>query len=207
MLLPYNDLVEKYSIKVRGVLHIGAHYGEEHRLYRSHGISEIAYFEPLKSNFEVLSSRVNDGAILYNIALGSEEGEVEMYVETLNNGQSSSVLKPELHLLQYPQIVFNKKETVQMRRLDDVIDNSDGRYNMMNMDVQGYELEVLKGSVKTLPGIDYIISEINRAEVYKDCAKIEQLQDFLSPFGFVLVEQAWVGGTWGDGLFIKKHLL
>jgi len=207
MLLDYNLLVRKYSMKVRGVLHIGAHHGEEHGIYRSHGISEIAYFEPIMSNYEVLSARVTDGSLLYNMALGAEEKEIEMYVETQNKGQSSSVLEPGLHLVQYPDIVFHMREKVQMRRLDDVVDNSSGKYNMINMDVQGYELEVLKGAVETLRNVDYIISEINREEVYKGCARIEQLQEFLQPFGFVLMDQSWAGVTWGDGFFIKKHLI
>jgi hypothetical protein len=75
---------------------------------------------------------------------------------------------------------------------------------MINIDVQGYELEVFKGAEKTLEHIDYIISEINRDDVYKNCAKINELQFFLSRFGFKLVEENWLGGIWGDGFFIKQ---
>jgi len=205
MLLDFNNIVTKYNMKINGVLHIGAHYGEEHGLYRFNDIENIVYFEPLKNNFEVLKSRVENDAILYNIALSQENKEVEMFVETANNGQSSSILEPVLHLSQYPGIVFNKKETVQMKRLDDIFESLDKIYNFINIDVQGYELEVFKGAKKTLEKIDYIITEINRDEVYKNCAKIDELCEFLSEFGFVLVEQIWNGGTWGDGLFIKVN--
>jgi hypothetical protein len=75
----------------------------------------------------------------------------------------------------------------------------------MIIDVQGYEMEVFKGAKKTLENVDYIMSEINRAEVYKDCAKLEELITFLKPYGFELVEESWDGITWGDGLFIKKN--
>jgi len=109
-------------------------------------------------------------------------------------------------LLQYPHIVFNEREEVQMKRLDDIgIDVS--QYNLINIDVQGYELEVLKGSEKFLNNIDYIISEINRDEVYINCAKYNELINFLKPYGFELVEQSWDGITWGDGFFIKKNNL
>ena len=77
-------------------------------------------------------------------------------------------------------------------------------YNFIVIDVQGYELEVFKGAKNTLDNIDYIISEINRDELYENCAKIEQLVEFLSNYGFEFIEHNWVGGTWGDGLFIKK---
>lgn len=207
MILDFDHIIKKYDMRINGVLHIGAHYGEEHSLYKKNGINRIVYFEPLVNNFRVLESRIGNDAILYNIALGSESKEIEMYVETANNGQSSSILEPSLHLIQYPSIVFNHKEKVSMKKLDDVIDNSQKDYNLINIDVQGYELEVFKGSIKTLENIDYIIAEINRDEVYKDCAKVQDLEIFLSDYGFSLVEQNWIGGTWGDGLFVKSKLL
>jgi FkbM family methyltransferase len=208
MLLDFNSIVRKYNMKISGVLHIGAHYGEEHSLYKMNNINKIVYFEPLKNNFQVLESKVGGDATLYNIALGQEEKEIEMFVETANNGQSSSILEPVLHLVQYPGILFNDRETVQMKRLDDVIDNSNSEYNFINIDVQGYELEVFKGSTKTLENIDYIIAEINRDEVYKNCAKVNELCEFLGQYGFDLVEENWVDygkGDWGDGLFVKKR--
>ena len=33
MLLDFSYVVAKYGMKINGVLHIGAHYGEEHHLY------------------------------------------------------------------------------------------------------------------------------------------------------------------------------
>ena len=44
-----------------------------------------------------------------------------MYVESANQGQSSSILRPNLHLKQYPHITFDEKETVEMVRLDDLL--------------------------------------------------------------------------------------
>jgi len=202
MLLDFNDLIKKFNMNITGVIHIGAHYGQEHELYIKQGIKNIVYFEPLTKNFEILKSNVGDESILFNCALGNENKNIEMFVESANNGMSSSILEPKLHTEQYPHIVFNDKEVVEMRRLDDIDFNFNG-YNFINIDVQGYELEVFKGSENTLKNIDYIISEINRDELYKNCSKIDELKKFLEPWGFQLVEQNWEGGTWGDGLFIK----
>jgi hypothetical protein len=91
-----------------------------------------------------------------------------------------------------------------MKRLDDMgID--DEKYNMIVIDVQGYELEVFKGSSNFLKKIDYIFSEINRDEVYENCVRVEELSDFLSSYGFELSEHNWVGGSWGEALYIKKN--
>ena len=204
MLLNFSELVKKYNMDIKGVIHIGAHYGQEHQLYKENNIKNISYFEPLSRNFNVLSSNITDGSKLFNFALGNDNKQIEMFVETANSGMSSSILKPKLHLEQYPHIVFNDVETVEMKRLDEVELDFEN-YNFINIDVQGYELEVFKGSVNFLKNVDYIISEINRDEVYVGCAKLDELNNFLGEFGFELVESTWDGGTWGDGLYIKTN--
>ena len=75
--------------------------------------------------------------------------------------------------------------------------------NMINIDVQGYELEVFKGGEKTLEHIDYIFSEINNVHLYENGTLLSELIDFLSKYNFKLVEESWDGVTWGDGFFIK----
>ena len=203
MLLDFDNLLKKYDLKIKGVIHIGAHYGEEHHHYKKNNIENVAYFEPLKKNYEVLEQNIKDNSLLFNLALGNEEKEVSMFVETANNGQSSSILKPSLHLKQYPHITFNEFETVSMKKLDRVGLNKKS-YNMINIDVQGYELEVFKGSTEILKEIDYIISEVNRDEVYENCTKVNELDKFLSSFGFDRVETSWDGHTWGDAFYLKQ---
>jgi len=188
---------------IRGVIHIGAHFGEENRVYDEINIKNRIFFEPLSSSFSVLQKKLNGKFPALNIALGNENKKVTMFVEKDNKGQSSSILKPALHLTQYPNIKFESTEIVKMARLDGLeLELSD--YNFISIDVQGYELEVFKGAKNSLKHIDYIVSEINRDELYKDCARVEDLVKFLNPYGFELVEENWIGGTWGDGLFVKK---
>jgi FkbM family methyltransferase len=206
MLLDLKSLKEKYNLNITGVIHVGAHYGQENTVYNELNIQNRIFFEPLKDSFEILKSNVSEPHLLFNFALGSENKKVTMNVERNNQSQSSSILVPKLHLTQYPSIVFNETEEVNMVRLDDVNFDS-SKYNFIMIDVQGYELEVFKGAEKTLSNIDYIMSEINRDELYENCARIEELEVFLGHFGFKLVEENWAGGTWGDGLFIKKDKL
>lgn len=203
MLLNFSQLFEKYNMNIKGIIHIGAHYGQEHGLYKSHSIQNIMYFEPIIKNYEILKQNVGEDAVLFNLALGNENKEIDMFVESANKGMSSSILEPIVHLTQYPWIKFNEKETVQMKRLDDIEFDRES-YNFINIDVQGYELEVFKGSEKFLEKVDYIISEINRDELYKNCTVVDELSDFLSNYGFELVEINWEGGTWGDGLYVKN---
>ena len=124
-----------------------------------------------------------------------------MNVETANQGQSNSLLKPKKHLEQYAWIQFHKTEKVNVYRLDNLIfERKD--YNFLNMDIQGYELEALKGAKQTLKSIDYVYTEVNRDEVYENCARVEQLDFFLKDFE--RVHTNWMGGTWGDSLYLRK---
>lgn len=203
MLLDLKKLIEKYDLNIQGVIHIGAHHGQENKTYDELDIKNRMFFEPLKSNFEVLKNNVSDEYVLINKALGNEEKNIKMFVESANMGQSSSILKPKLHEKQYPHIKFEEEEIVEMVKLDNVEFKRED-YNFINIDVQGYELEVFKGGKNTLESIDYVMSEINRDELYENCAKVDELINFLSDYGFELVEEDWAGRTWGDGLFIKK---
>lgn len=108
MLLDFNKLFEKYGLKIKGVLHIGAHHGQEYETYANKGIRPILFFEPLKENFEKLKSYVQHAPFTYlhNYALGNKEGKIKMNVEHANQGQSSSILNPKKHLKHYPDITF-----------------------------------------------------------------------------------------------------
>jgi FkbM family methyltransferase len=202
MLLNLDSLKEKYDLKIKGVLHIGAHIGQEFQTYERLGIKNVMFFEPIKNTFNRLKENIGDKAILINIALGNKEDEVEMFTETINEGQSSSVLEPDYHLVQHPSIQFDGKETVKMTKLDKFIEHKE-KFNFINIDVQGYELEVFKGGSEYLNTIDYVMTEVNRAELYKGCAKIEELDSYLGSYGFNRVETTWAGGTWGDAFYIK----
>ena len=202
MLMGYNDIIKNHNLNIRGVIHIGAHWGEE---IPSYGNIPIIAFEPLKNSFKILSDKFKSlpNVTLVNKALGDQIGQSFMYVETANGGQSSSILKPKLHLTQYPHITFDSTEQVEMIRLDDY-EFDKQKYNFINIDVQGYELKVFKGAENVLQYIDYIYAEVNRAEVYEGCAQIGELDEYLAKFDFERVAVDWSGNTWGDALWIKK---
>jgi len=203
MLISFTNLKRKYNMNITGIIHIGGHFGEEINEYVNAGIQDIVIFEPLESNFNILFENVNNlnaNILGHQVALGPEEKNVEMYVSS-NEGLSSSVLKPKVHLTQYEDITFNQIEKVEMKTLDSY-NYTD--YNFINMDVQGYELEVLRGAKETLKNIDYVYCEVNRDEVYEDNAYVEEIDQFLSTYGMTRVETNWEGGTWGDALYIKQ---
>lgn len=198
MLIKLSDAIREHGLNITGIIHVGGHHGQEFTEYRSCGVRNIVFIEPCRPAFQILKRRFTGQAKLYNCALGAFNGTAVMNVETANTGQSNSLLKPKKHLQQYPSITFNQTELVQVRTMDSLkLKNC----NMLNMDVQGYELEVLKGGTETLRGIDIIYTEVNRDEVYEGCARVEQLDAYLKDFERVQTD--WSGGTWGDAIYVR----
>jgi len=193
-------------MNVKGIIHIGAHYGQEIPDYIDMGIQDIILFEPLEENFNILAENVKDlnaNIVGHQIALGSKPGRSTMYVSD-HNRISSSILKPKVHLTHHPNVSFPGKEEVEV----DCLDNFDSfGYNFINMDVQGYELEVLKGAKKTLESVDYVYCEVNRDEVYENNAFVEELDVFLKGYDMVRKETSWEGQIWGDALYVRENLV
>jgi len=210
MTLPFSELAAKHGLSITGVIYVGAHWGEEYDCFKQLGAQRFAMFEPTISSFIRLSQRFGgkDDVRLYNLALGNKNERTFMFTETGNQGQSNSLLEPLTHLTAHPEVKFTGKQEVNVRRLDDMTNDEVPRqfYNMLYMDVQGYELEVLRGAAKTLNGIEYIYTEVNRDELYKGCGKIDELDAFLAPYGFVRVETEWAGNFgWGDALYVRRQ--
>ena len=208
MLLSFNSLIRKYSINVTGVIHVGGHIGQEMETYRKNNVDNLIVFEPQQIPFQKLKSVVDSldfpNVQLVNKALGNSCSTVEMTCN--DDGLCSSILNPKHVLEQYPNIIFDRKETVEMITMDSFI-GENHNYNFLNMDTQGYELEVLRGAEKTLRKIDCVYTEVNNTEVYENNALIEDIDDFLKEYDMVRVETDWMGGTWGDAFYIRRHLI
>jgi FkbM family methyltransferase len=207
MLIPLKGAIERHGLKIRGIVHVGAHRGQELEAYTENGINDIVFIEPCAGPFKILQGRVgnDERIVLFQCACGEQDGAGEIFVETANEGQSNSLLRPKKHLDYYPHIQFPATEFVTIRRLDN-LPFERSHYNLLMMDTQGYELLVLKGATKTLDSIDYIYTEVNDQELYEGNAMVSELSDFLA--NFQLVESHWVSHQgWGDAIYVRKSLL
>ena len=80
----------------------------------------------------------------------------------------------------------------------------DIEFNFLNFDIQGAELKALKGMEEYLDKVDYLYTEVNSDYVYKDCALITEIDDYLKQFNLVRVETSWTDCKWGDAFYIKQ---
>jgi FkbM family methyltransferase len=199
--------VTKIRGNVRGVIQAGSHHGQEYGQHVWLGCSKFLYFEPQKDCFDVLQATIKDpNAKLFNFGLGKKDQNKIMYKEFANGGMSSSILQPSLHLKHYPHINFPTTEDITVRSLDSVIEEygiNGLDFDYFEIDVQGYELNVLKGASKQLEHIKYINVEVNDDELYHDCARVDQVDEFLKQFGFRRIETYWTNEKWGEAIYSK----
>lgn len=209
MLLDLKALFKKYSLSCSGVLHVGAHVGQEFALYNELGLLKQVWVEANENLMPKLSDNIRPDGVnrfVYNVAAGNKVEDVVLYVAS-NEGQSSSVLVPALHLEKHPEVSFSTGAFVtNMVRLEDFLpDYVMEDVDFLNVDVQGYELEVLKGLGDGVKKMNAVCLEYNLAELYEGCARLNQLDKYLGDRGFVRVETQYADGEvlWGDALYIK----
>lgn len=201
MIVGFSEYRTKYDFSdVKGVIHVGAHVGQEYHDYNEcffPGVT-IHWFEPQEDVYNILvdNLREKENNHFYNFGLGSENSRLRLWKETGNDGQSASFSQPEKHTEIYPHIKFEESEELEIRTLDSFSIND---ANVLVIDVQGFEMEVLKGSIETLDRIDHIFCEINSDKLYKDSPTLDDLNSILISKGFTLREDWWTSGNWGDG--------
>jgi FkbM family methyltransferase len=199
------DITKYVKKPISGIIQVGAHVGNELPTLKQLS-NNILMFEPQKNVYLKLLNTINNDKeiVAENFALGSSPGIMKMYKEYANSGQSSSLMEPSLHTVQYPGITFTDFEEVEVKTLDGYMETCNKQFNLITLDVQGYELEVLKGATKTLEKIDYILCEVNRAELYKGCPMYTEIEEYLSRYGFKCEAINWEGYTWGDAFYVKN---
>jgi FkbM family methyltransferase len=203
MLIPLHSLVQKYNINMKGILHVGAHECEELNDYlRYISIDKILWVEALPDKVAVCKKRYPN-VLIENAIVSDKIEKVKFNVS--NNGQSSSILDFGLHSHFHPHVHYIGYFEGETILLKDIICNYDINYNFLNFDIQGAELKALKGMSEYLDKVDYLYTEVNSDYVYKECALIEELDEYLLKFNLHRVETEWCEDfRWGDAFYIRK---
>lgn len=204
MLIDLKQLVQKYNLRIKGVLHIGAHQLEEKDIYKSLSIDKVIWFEANHELVYYIKSKFPN-EVIYPFAICDEDNCSKEFIVT-NNYQSSSLLELNTHKIEHPWVVEMKRIHVQTKRLDSFVKefNIDmSCYNFLNMDIQGAELLALKGSSDTLKNIDYVYLEVNEKELYTGCGLLSEVDEYLKEKGFTRVEINMTPHGWGDAFYTR----
>lgn len=205
MLISLHELVDKYNMNLKGILHVGAHECEELHIYEKYvERNQVLWIEAMEDKVKLCRDRY-PGLRIENAVVSNVEENVVFHIS--NNGQSSSILDLGLHSQLYPDIVYVDKKEVQAVPLRNILPNyRDIHFNFINLDIQGAELKALMGMEEYLPNIDYIYTEVNCDDVYRDGALIWEIDMFLERYGFVRMEVKWCGkDKWGDAFYVKMN--
>jgi FkbM family methyltransferase len=141
--------------------------------------------------------------LVINAAVWDVEG-IKMELIQTTNTQSTSLLELKSHKLFYPDIVEAERSEINTAMLKDIIPN-EHRPDFINLDIQGAELRALKGYGERIKELNWIYTEVNKIELYKGCALVSEIDDFLGSFGFKRVNTRWWRNHgWGDALYIRS---
>lgn len=206
MLIDFRELFPKYNVNPKGVLHVGGNRGEEYPVYMELGITKQIWYEPNPEMFSLLQETIknNPEAIAFQLCVGHENKEVVLHISN-NAGQSSSIMELGTHAEVHPEVHYIKDIAVPMVRLDSQFQSYNSDIDFLNADVQGNELNVLKGLGELLHNFKYLYLEVNWKELYIGCALFDEVVEYVSKFGFKIAEYKECGNTsWGDCFFIRK---
>jgi FkbM family methyltransferase len=219
MLIDIQNILNKFHIKPLGVIHLGAHKGEELKLYKKLNIKNILLYEANKKliNYLKIKSLIFNFLFNMNIKIINKVIYDKKSISKLNvtsNSQSSSILDLGIHQELYPNIVKKEEVLVEDNTLDDEFSNfyNISNYNFLNIDIQGAELLALLGAQTILNKLDIIYTEINYDYVYKNCALVSDIDNLLKKYNFVRYYTRDVKNkknipVWGDAIYLNKKLV
>jgi len=184
-LAPYRQWIS--SLGLRTVIDVGAYLGSFTFAMRMILPKVQLYcFDPLEENIAQVNENLGKWGQLgtFQCALGDKRGEVEFNLNDFR--ASSSILEMDpFHRKTFPETKHVHKEKVPIALLDDFLpDMKLKKMTLLKIDVQGFELNVLKGGAKLLKQVDYLLLEVTYHTLYKGQPLFGDIYKFLIRHGF-----------------------
>ncbi|MCA9000505.1 MAG: FkbM family methyltransferase [Planctomycetes bacterium] len=148
------------------------------------GCAELVGFEPDPDQYRALLESDLPRSKFLPVALGAG-GEAELKI--CQSPGMTSLLEPDPQVLnrfhgfgEWGRVV--RREPMMTHRLDDVSEAQASDY--MKIDVQGGELAVFEGGIRTLQGLSVVHTEVQFVPFYRDQPLFAELDQFLRGNGF-----------------------
>jgi len=143
-------------------------------------------YEPLPGEAAVFQSvhGGRKGIELHEMALGDRAGTADLHVSA--SADSSSLLPiGEAQATLFPNTGQVGLQRVPVSRLDDLRGHWQGASRaLLKLDVQGFELNVLRGATAALKNCAYVYAECSEVALYSGQALRSDVEDFLGRQGF-----------------------
>ena len=182
-LQPYlREFLQRQS---NGILHIGAHIGQEAKLYNSLELP-VYWIEADPDLYNKLLENLRDfpNQIAINALVSQECTETAVFYTSSNNGESSSIF-PLAGNPYWKGLSNIGTQILPSKKLDCIfIGNKLAGYDYWVVDVQGAELKVLQGAIECLQFCHYLNLEVSQEVMYRGGALYNDLLIFLKGHGF-----------------------
>ena len=170
------------------IFDIGANIGQSCAYFRENfPDSKIFSFEPIPSTFEKLLRFVeklpnNEEIHCYDLGMGFAEGSFEIFLKE-NSGLNSLSNNLPLHTTELPV-------EIKITTLDKFFKSQDfKKIDLLKIDVEGYEIEVLKGAEELLKShsITFVALEVGFLKNDKQHTSFCKIHEHLEEKGYNLV--------------------
>jgi FkbM family methyltransferase len=190
----YKTLSNEHILeKVRGVIHVGANYGQEREVYARHMVS-VMWIEPSDPIYSEMFENIRIFTTQFAFRFLAWDADLSLvpFHRTNNEGQSSSAFELSKHRELWPEVEERDVALVKATRLDTLFAElilDPREFDFLVIDAQGAELKVLKGAEGILCGIKFIQVETTDCELYKGCAQLSEIEAFMREHDFKEIER------------------
>lgn len=208
-------IMNHYNIDL--LFDIGANTGQYGELMRTLNYKgDFVSFEPLNDAYAKLekASKKDNKWLIKNYALGTENSK--SIINIAGNSVSSSILDMEdSHINSAPDSKYIGQQEIEIKVLNEVFLSyyKQGNKVMLKIDTQGYEKQVLEGSLDILDKVTLIQMEMSLVTLYENEMLYLDMIHYLDNKGFRLIafENGFSNPETGellqvDGIFINKNL-
>jgi len=216
---PFHDFAHLLVAgQVKCVIDGGAYHGTVSlQLLKLYPQAQIYAFEPSSRSYQELLNKTKPFPQItpINLALSSSCGTHTFY-STLY-GQTSAMTPPgEAGKKYFPdRMKLNEIQTVNAVTLDEwAIGQRIPLIDLIKLDLEGHELEALKGAARyVLPRTKVIYSEIRFVAIHQNSCLLWDMVNYLKNFNFQLYNLYHLGSDptdgqllWGDAVFFNNNL-
>jgi FkbM family methyltransferase len=186
---PSRTLLGLRHLPIQTIIDVGANTGQFARhIIQFFPQARLYCFEPLAEPFAELQSwaATQSGRVqAFNVALGAEDGEAQMFRHTEHSASSSLLATTEVCNQLYPQTRDQDTVPVKLTTLDAALGGQLLQPELLiKLDTQGYERQVIAGATETLRQARACIVEANLYKLYDQQPSFIELGILLNDLGF-----------------------
>ena len=203
---PYALMADR-GLDIRGVLHVGAQKAQEAPFYRLLK-GPTVYFEAIPRLAAAARDKLaGTGIEVIEACCSDRDGDEVTFNVSSADGAASSMYEPSDEWVA-PALSFVETLTLETSRVDSLLTPNypKDRFNLLVLDVQGAEVNVLKGMGDYLQNIDGIYCEVSDQPLYKGGCSTFDVISYLNEQGFGLHGLISANQYWGDAFFANRKL-